>query len=106
MPRERRVQAEAGLGERYRTRSSSGVSAWVVVGIVVLAASLVAVGAMVVMSSLDPARLVTGRPPDPTPAPTPIRPTAGVFTVSKQDQPGGGGPTPTSTGAGQPGTDG
>src|SRR5438105_2354577 len=53
MPREPRVQTHAEFGDQYRTRGSPGVSPWLVVGIVVLAASLVAVGALVVLSSLD-----------------------------------------------------
>jgi beta-glucosidase-like glycosyl hydrolase len=73
----------------------------VVIGIVVLAASLVAVGAMVVMSSLGSSR-DTGGPPNPTP--TSNRPTPGIFSVGKQDQPADSGPTPTTgPGAQSPG---
>src|SRR5689334_13111831 len=103
MPRERRVHAEAGLGDRYRARSSPGTSPWLVIGVVLLAASLLAVGAMVVLSSIGPSRLGAARPPDPTPAPTPARPTPGVFTVGRQDQPAEGGPTPTTTAQGPSG---
>src|SRR5688572_20947411 len=100
-PRERRVQAQAELGGRRRTRGSRGTSPLLVVGIVVLATSLVAIGAMVVLSSLDRTQSASGGP-SPDPAPTPNRPTPGVFTVGKQDPPPGSGPTPTTTAPGQP----
>src|SRR3954463_9310792 len=100
MPREPEVQAQAKLGGRNRARSSAGVSPFVVVGIVALAASLVAVGAIVVFNSFGPGPF---RPPDPTP--TTARATPGMFTVGRQDpQPpdGSAAPTalPTITGSG------
>ena len=82
MPRERRVQAQAELGERYRAQGGAGVSPWLVAGIVVLALSLVAIGALVVVRSLRGDLPGVARAPDPTPTPT--RPTPGVFTVGKQ----------------------
>src|SRR6188508_2308474 len=96
MPEERRLQAQAELGERYRTQSSPGVSPWLVAGIVVLALSLVAIGTMVVLRSLQGGTPGTARLPDPTP--TPARPTPGVFTVGKQ----GEGATPTTSNEGSP----
>jgi beta-glucosidase-like glycosyl hydrolase len=77
------------------------VSPMLVIGIVVLAASLLAVGAMVVMSSLGSSSSPAGRSPDPTP--TANRPTPGVFTISRQDQPADGGPTTTTVGTGATG---
>src|SRR5215210_1609230 len=89
MPRERRVQAQAELGDRFQARGSPGLSPWMVVGFVVVAVSLVAIGTMVVLRSLDGGGSSSARPPDPTPT----RPTPGVFTVGKQ----GDGPTPTTS---------
>src|SRR5262245_17676292 len=97
MPRERRVQAEAELGRRYRVEGSPGTSPWLVAGIVVLAVSLVAVGAMVVMASMGGGSGTAGQP-SPTP---PARATPAVFTVGKQSPGGEAGPTPVpSTDAG------
>ena len=97
MPRERPVQAQAELGERYRAQGGPAVSPWLVAGIVVLALSLVAIGALVVVRSLRGDLPGVARAPDPTP--TPARPTPGVFTVGKQ----GEGPTPTTSNEGSSG---
>lgn len=85
------MQAQAGLGERYRTQGGPAVSPWLVAGIVVLAVSLMAFGALVVMRSLRGDVPDAARPPDPMPTPT--RATPGGFTVGKQ----GEGPTPTTS---------
>src|SRR4051794_20388229 len=83
MPRERRVQAEADWGRRSGARAGSGpVSPWLVVGVVFLAASLVAVGAVVVLSSLNGGRSSGSQGSEPPP--TPVRPTPGVFSVGQQ----------------------
>src|SRR5215212_3434180 len=101
MPEERRVQAQARLGGRRRSRGSSGASGWLVLGIVLLAASLVAIGATVVLSSLGAGLPGGARTPGPTP--TAPRATTGVLTVGRQDQPAGGEPTPSTA---TPGSDG
>src|SRR4051812_5420098 len=89
MPREPRVQAQAELGDRFQARSSPGLSPWLVAGFVVVAVSLVAIGPMVALRSLEGGSW--GPAGQPAPPPTPTRPTPGVFTVGKQ----GEGPTPT-----------
>ena len=99
MPQERRVQAQAELGDRYQARSSPGTSPWLVLGIVTLALSLVAVGAMVVFRSLQSDGGGVARLPEATP--TPARPTPGVFTVGKQG-PGSDGATPATSGEASP----
>jgi beta-N-acetylhexosaminidase len=96
------VQAQAGLGDRYRTRGSAGTSPWLVLGIAVLAASLVAVGAVVVLDSLNLWRPNAARLPEPTP--TPSRPTPGAFAVGRQEPGAEGGATPTTPGTGSPDT--
>ena len=98
MPREPRLQSQAELGERYQARSSPGVSPWLVIGIVVLAASLVAVGAAVVLSTLQGDGRGTAQRPDATP--TPARLTPAVIVVGKQGSGGEGGATPTTSSSG------
>lgn len=111
MPEERPVQAE--LGERYRARGSPGQargsSAWspvLVIGIVLVAASLVAIGAIVAIDAVTGGPLTTARAPAPTPTP---RATPNVIVVGKTDPPAGANPAssaanpaPTSTGAAPP----
>ena len=99
MPREPRVQAEAELGDRYPARSSPGATLWLALGIVLVAVSLVAIGTMVVLRSLQGETPGTSRLANATP--TPARATPGVFTVGKQG-PGGEGATPTTPGDAQP----
>ncbi|MCC6420065.1 MAG: glycoside hydrolase family 3 protein, partial [Gemmataceae bacterium] len=93
---------QAQLGERRRVRaarSGGGPSPALVIGIVLLAASLVAVGTAVALSSvgLAPPGLLAAsetlatRPPAATPT---APPTPAVFTVGRQ-----GDPTPTATAA-------
>ncbi len=93
------MQAQAELGDRSRARSLPGASPWLVLGIVVLAVSLVAIGAMVVLRSLQDDLPGAARLPGATP--TPARATPGVFTVGKQG-PGGDGATPTTPAEGAP----
>ena len=90
MRREPPLQAQAELGRRRRTQGSSGASPLVVAGIVLLAASLVAVGALVVVKSLGP-----GGSQAPAPTPSAARSTPGVFTVGRQDQTPDSGAAPT-----------
>src|SRR5687767_10703108 len=66
MPREPRLQAEAELGDRYPARSSSGASPWLALGIVLVAVSLVAIGTMVVLRSLQGETPGTSRLADAT----------------------------------------
>jgi beta-N-acetylhexosaminidase len=84
------VQAQAGLGQRYRAQGSPGTPVWLVAGIVLLAASLVAVGAVVVFASMGGGSEVAQQP-GLTPTP---RPTVGVYTVGKQSPGGEPGSTP------------
>src|SRR6185436_10158676 len=96
MPRERRVQAETDWTQRPGARAGSGpMSVWLVAGVVFLAVSLVAVGAIVAFSALGGGSRSSGQgnatPPSQTP-PTPV-----VIVVSKQDGSGSSpaaGPTP------------
>jgi beta-N-acetylhexosaminidase len=97
MPGERRLQAQAELGDRHRARGSPGVSPWLVLGIVVLAASLVGIGAMVVLRSLQGDGSGAARRPDLTP--TPARAAPGDFAVGKQGSGGETGASPTTPGS-------
>jgi beta-glucosidase-like glycosyl hydrolase len=109
MPRERRLQADARLGERDRKAASPGVSPWLVIGIVALAASLVAIGAIVILGSLGGDRGNTGQSPLPPRTPGP-QATSRVVTIGRQDPSSDpaatpntpGIATPASSGAGQP----
>jgi beta-N-acetylhexosaminidase len=96
MPGERRLQAQAELGGQHRARGSPGVSPWLVLGIVVLAASLVGIGAMVVLRSLQGDGSGAARRPDLTP--TPARAAPGDFAVGKQGPAGESSATPTTSG--------
>lgn len=102
MPREHPVQVEAEFVSRHGPRAGNGPSPWLVFAYVFLAASLVAVGALVVLSSLDSDPLARRSGPDPTP--TPVRPTPGVFIVGKQgdssESPSPGPPPESSPGSG------
>ena len=91
MPREPRVQAQAQLGGRSRGRGSAGASPGLVIGIVVLAVSLVAVGALVTIGSLRGDG--PGLAQQPAPTPTAPRSTPAVIVVGKQPDAGG---TPTA----------
>jgi beta-glucosidase-like glycosyl hydrolase len=101
MPRERRVQAEAEWGQRPGARAGSGpMSPWLVVGIVFLAASLVAVGAIVAFSALGSGGS-GGQGGAPTP--TPARPTPGLFGVGNKQDGSGNSPAPGATPGAQSG---
>ena len=92
------MQAEATWGRLVSSRGGATTpSLWLVGGVVLVAASLVVVGSIVVLSSLLPSGGAGSGANEPPP--TPSRPTPGVFTVGRQDQPGDGqgtGPTPTA----------
>ena len=82
-------------------RAAVGPSPWTVIGILLVAVSLVAVGAMVTLSSLNGTGPGVGRAPDPTPTPgagrsTPIILTVGPRAAAETQDPG---PTPSTGGA-------
>jgi beta-glucosidase-like glycosyl hydrolase len=98
---------QAQLSERRTVRAargSGGPSPVLVIGIVLLAASLVAIGTAIVLTSMglrQPLVASTDAPPatrPPAAAPTPPA-TPGVFTVGRQGE-----PTPTTAAQGTPAT--
>jgi beta-N-acetylhexosaminidase len=93
------VRAEAALRRSHGSQGGAGPSPWLVGAYVFLAASLVAVGALVVLSSLDAGPFASRSGPEPPP--TPARPTPGVFTVGRQDQ-SSENPSPAATPASSP----
>ena len=94
--------AEAAMSRRSpvrRTERAGGPSSWTVIGILLVAVSLVAVGAMVTLDSLSGTSGALGRSPDPTPTAWP-RATPVILTVGPRAQEPG--PTPATGGTGAP----
>ncbi|MCC7371804.1 MAG: hypothetical protein IT306_25525 [Chloroflexi bacterium] len=103
MPKEPRVQAQATMRRQHGGQGTPGPSVVTVFGILLVAVSLVAVGAAVTFGSLRGSGTGgDGRAPDPTPTPAAARATPILLTVGPRAQATDGGPTPAAGGTGAP----
>lgn len=97
MPRERRVQAHANAATRRGNGRAGGSPALLILGVVVVAVSLVGIGTLIALKSLEGVRPGGG---PATPAPTPTRAAPTVITVGGPNQSPDGATTPGSGGPG------
>ena len=94
--------AEAAMGRRSSARSTSGPSPWTVIGMLLVAVSLVVVGTFVVLDSLNASGGSISRAPDPTPTTDSARSTPIVLTVGPRVPGQEAGSTPVTGGTGAP----